>query len=48
VVTFIAMLELLKTHLIDVVQTKAYAAIYLRPATASKENIDTYSDKETP
>jgi segregation and condensation protein A len=35
VVTFIAMLELLKTHLIDVVQTKAYAVIYLRPASAT-------------
>lgn len=46
VVTFIAMLELLKTHLIDVVQTKAYAAIYLCPATASEEGIDTYIDKE--
>ncbi len=43
VVTFIAMLELLKTHLIDVVQTKAYAEIYLRSATASEEN----SDKES-
>jgi segregation and condensation protein A len=47
VVTFIAMLELLKTHLIDVVQTKAYAAIYLRPAIASEEDIDSYNNKES-
>lgn len=36
VVTFIAMLELLKAHLIDIVQAKFNAPIYLRPATDSE------------
>lgn len=35
VVTFIAMLELLKAHLVDVVQESSYAPIYLRPAESS-------------
>ncbi len=35
VVTFIAMLELLKAHLIDLVQAESYAPIYLRPAASS-------------
>lgn len=35
VVTFIAMLELLKVHLIDLVQSESYAPIYLRPAESS-------------
>lgn len=34
VVTFLAMLELLKGHLIDLVQAEAYAPIYIRPAEA--------------
>lgn len=34
VVTFLAMLELLKGHLIDLVQAEAYAPIYIRPAGA--------------
>ena len=35
VVTFIAMLELLKMHLIDIVQAESYAPIYLRPAESA-------------
>lgn len=37
VVTFIAILELLKEHLVDVVQAEAFAPIYLQSASESRE-----------
>ncbi len=38
VVTFIALLELLKAHLIDIAQSGPFAPIYVTPAAASEED----------
>ena len=40
VVTFLAILELLKSRVIDLVQVDSYAPIYVKPVTASEENND--------
>ena len=40
VVTFLAVLELLKSRVIDLVQVNPYEPIYVKPVTASEENND--------
>lgn len=40
VVTFLAVLELLKSRVIDLIQVDPYAPIYVKPVTASEENHD--------
>ena len=40
VVTFLAVLELLKSRVIDLIQVGPYAPIYVKPVTASEENHD--------
>ena len=40
VVTFLAVLELLKSRVIDLVQVNPYEPIYVKPVTASQENND--------
>ena len=40
VVTFLAVLELLKSRVIDLIQVDSYAPIYVKPVTASEENHD--------
>ena len=49
VVTFLAVLELLKSRVIDLIQVDSYAPIYVKPVTASEENhnnLDMHIDED--